>query len=130
MKKQLKLQLLDEKFCISKLAQFAEIPSVITKGEMCFVIRTDEELAVISPEFMAPTNVQQETGWRCLRVETPSQLHEVGVIASLAAPLADAGVAIFLVSTFNTDYVFVAEEDLVKATQALQQAGHEFVHAE
>ncbi len=130
MKKQLKLQLLDEKFCLSKFPQFAEIPSVFTKGEMCFVIRTDEELAVVSPEFMAPTNVQQEVGWRCMRVEMPGQLREVGIIASLATPLADAGVPIFMVSTFNTDYLFVTEEDLVKATQALQKAGHEFIHKE
>jgi len=130
MEKKLKLRLLDDKFSISKLPQFAEIPAVLTKGEMCFAMRTDDELTIISPEFMAPGNVQQEAGWRCIRVDGEYPFSEIGVLASLTAPLAQANIPIFAVSTFNTDYFFVMEENLVKATQALQQAGHEFVHKE
>jgi hypothetical protein len=79
---------------------------------------------------MAPNNVQQELGWRCLRVGGDMKLQEVGVLASIAGPLAEANVPLFAVSTFNTDYVFVMEEHLVTAVQALQKAGHEFVHKE
>jgi hypothetical protein len=61
-------------------------------------------------------------------VEGELKLQEVGVLASLAQPLADAGIPMFVVSTFNTDYIFVMEENLVNAVQALQQAGHEFLH--
>jgi len=77
---------------------------------------------------MAPNNVQQELGWRCFKVEGDLKLQEVGVIASLAQPLADAGIPMFVISTFNTDYIFVMEENLVNAVQALQQAGHQFLH--
>jgi hypothetical protein len=47
----LKLQLLEEKFVISKMPQFAELPSVFARGEMCFVMRTDEDLTIVSPEW-------------------------------------------------------------------------------
>jgi hypothetical protein len=79
---------------------------------------------------MAPNNVQQELGWRCLKVEGEMKLQEVGVLASMTQPLAEANIPLFAISTFNTDYVFVMEEQLVNAVQALQKAGHEFAHKE
>jgi uncharacterized protein len=124
----LKLQLLDEKFAICKMPQFAELPSVFAKGEMCFVMRTDEDLTIISPEFMAPDNGQQEIGYRCIRTTEQIPTNATGVLISLVKPLTDAGISIFAISTFQADYIFLMEEHLVEATQALQHAGHEFVH--
>ncbi len=130
MNHKLKLHLLDEKFAISKMPHFAELPSVFAEGEMCFMMRTDKDLTIISPEFMAPNNVQQEIGFRCLRTEDESPMDAVGIITSLMQPLTAAEISVFVVSTFNIVYVFLMEEYLVKATQALQHAGHEFVHEE
>jgi hypothetical protein len=130
MSRKLKLHLLNETFTINKLPQFAEIPSILAKGELCFISRTDEEFCIVCPDFMSPNNVQQELGWRCLKVEGEMNLQEVGVLSSIVQPLADAKIPVFAASTFNTDYVFVMEEHLVNAVQALQQAGHEFVHKE
>jgi uncharacterized protein len=128
--KKLTLHLLPETFTINKLPQFAEIPSILSQGDMCFISRTDEELSIVCPDYMAPNNVQQELGWRCLRVEASLKLVEVGVLASIAQPLTDAAIPMFAICTFNTDYVFVLEENLVNAVQALQKAGHDFVHKE
>ena len=124
----LKLQLLDETFAICKMPQFAELPSVFAKGEMCFVMRTDEDLTIISPEFMAPDNGQQEIGFRCIRTAEQIPTNATGVLISLIKPLTDAGISLFSVSTFQSDYIFLMEEHLVHATQALQHAGHEFIH--
>lgn len=130
MPQKLKLHLLDEKFVISKMPQFAELPSVFAKGEMCFVMRTDKFLTIISPEFMAPNNVQQEIGFRCLRTDDEITMDSVGVISSLVDPLAAAGVSVHVVTAYSIVYLFLSEENLVNATQALQQVGHEFVHEE
>jgi hypothetical protein len=126
----LKLRLLDEKFVISKLPQFAELPSVFAKGELCFVMRTDEDLTIISPEFMAPNNVQQEVGYRCFYTNLDNAHNASGILTSLLKPLSEAEISVFAVSTFHSEYIFLLEENLVKATQALQHAGHEFVHEE
>jgi len=126
----LKLQLLEEKFTISKMPQFAELPSVFAKGEMCFVMRTDDDLTIISPEFMAPDNGQQEIGYLCIRIAGQTPSNTTGILFTLVKPLTEAGISIFAVSTFSSDYIFLMEEHLVKATQALQHAGHEFVHEE
>jgi len=126
----LTLQLLNETFTINKLPQFAEIPSILSNGEMCFISRTDEELSIVCPDFMAPNNVQQDLGWRCLKVEGTMKLQDVGVLASILQPLSEAGVPVFTVSTYNTDYVFVMDEHLVNVVHVLQQAGHQFAHKE
>ena len=126
----LKLQLLEEKFAVCKMPQFAELPSVFAKGEMCFVMRTDEDLTIISPEFMAPDNGQQEIGYRCIRTSGQIPLGATGILISLIKPLTEAGISIFAVSTFQSDYIFLMEEHLVQATQALQHAGHDFIHEE
>ncbi len=130
MVRKLRLHLLEEKFTLSKLPQFAELPVTLMKGDMCFVFRTEEELSVISPEFMAPTNVQQEVGWRCIRVHGESQLKDASIVVSISTPLASANIPVLTVTTFDTVYFFFQEEHVVQAVTALQQAGHEFSHKE
>jgi hypothetical protein len=127
MEKKYKLELLSENFCFSKFPQFAEIPSVFLKGEMCFIMRTDEELTVISPEFMAPDNVQEELGFRCVRIVDTLNLDEHGIITDLVQPLTKAGVSVNVISTFNTLYFFFREEIMEKVVQILKNAGHEFI---
>jgi len=128
--KKLTLFLLNDKFTISKLAQFAELPMIVAKGEMCFSARTDEELVIITPEFMAPNNVQQETGFRAIRVEGESSLKDTRVISALIDPLTAAGIGTVVWTTFNSVYVFLREEKIVDAVKALQHAGHTFEHKE
>ena len=128
--KKLSLHLLNESFSVNKLAQFAELPSIIAKGEMCFMMRADEEFTIICPDFMAPTNVQSEMGWKCIKVDGTMNLKEVGVLESITHPLAESNIPLMALSTFNTDYIFVLEEHIVTAVQALQKAGHQFVHGE
>ena len=71
-----------------------------------------------------PEGVVAERGWRCLRVAGTIPFSVVGVLASLAAPLAEAGISVFAVSTFDTDYLLVKAADFEKAITALTQAGH------
>ena len=76
-------------------------------------------------EDSVPEDVVCEKGWRALKLAGPFEFSEVGVLASVAAPLAAAGVGIFVLSTFDTDYVLVKEEQLGSAAAALRQRGHE-----
>jgi hypothetical protein len=98
----LKLRLLDEKFVISKMPHFAALPAVFAEGEMCFMMRTDDDLTIISPEFMAPNNVQQEIGFRCLRTDSEIPMNSVGIIDSLVQPLSAAEISVFVISTYNS----------------------------
>jgi len=88
------------------------------------VVRTEQELSIVSPGARLPADIKGEISWACLRVEGPFDFSEIGVLASIAGPLAVASVSIFAVSTYDTDYVLVQEDQLTAATLALESAGH------
>ena len=86
--------------------------------------RTEDELSVVCPEEYVPEDVSREPGWRALRLEGPLDLSMVGILSSVAAPLAEAGASIFAVSTFDTDYVLVKGSQLDLAVDTLRENGH------
>jgi hypothetical protein len=120
----LELTLLPERFAISRLASDAPIPQWATQGPFFSVTRTGDELSVVTELSRVPVGVQSQPGWRVLKVHGPFVLSEIGVLASLAAPLAEARISLFAVSTFDTDYLLVASETLPAAIAALERAGH------
>jgi hypothetical protein len=111
-------------YAIARLESDASIPVWASSGEFCSVTRTAEELSVVCPQNRVPDGVRRERGWRCLRVAATMDLSMVGVVASLVAPLAEANVSVFVVSTFDTDYLLVKDVHLEKAIAALRTAGH------
>jgi uncharacterized protein len=120
----LELSLLSERFAISRLAAGSPIPDWATQGSFFSVTRTGDELSVVTELSLVPVGVQSQPGWRVLKVHGPFVLSEIGVLAALAAPLADAKISLFAVSTFETDYLLVASETLAAAIAALKRAGH------
>ncbi len=120
----LELTLLPERFAISRLAADAPIPGWALQGSFFSVTRTGDELCVVTEIARVPLGVQSQPGWRVLKVHGPFVLSEIGVLASLAAPLAEAKISLFVVSTFDTDYLLVASETLSAAIAALERAGH------
>jgi hypothetical protein len=123
----LNLLLLSEVFCICRLEPGAEIPAWALSGPFASVTRTADEFSVVCPEAVVPAGVRREGAWRCLRVAGRLDFAAVGVLASLVTPLASAGISIFAVSTFDTDYLLVKERDLATAVAALQAAGHQLL---
>ena len=94
------------------------------EGDLHAVVHSPGELTVVGPANRVPDGVRAERGWRALAVEGPLDLAMTGVLASLAAALAEAGVAIFAVSSFDTDHLLVRSDRLGDAVRALSAAGH------
>jgi uncharacterized protein len=126
----LELSLLPGRFAISRLAPDAHLPVWAARGSFYSVTRTCDELSIVVEEALVPAGTESQSGWRVLRVHGPFVLSEVGVLASLTAPLADARVSVFVVSTFDTDYLLVTEEQLASAIVALDRAGHSIHRSE
>lgn len=91
------------------------------------ITRTAEELSIVCPEPAVPDGPRAERGWALIRLHGPVPFDQTGVLASLAAPLAAAGVGIFAISTFDTDYLLVKAGQLAKACEALVLEGHDVV---
>ena len=122
--RQLTLILVEDAFAICRLGSDAPIPPWATVGEFSSITRTADELSVVCRQDDVPHGIRCERGWRCLRVAGTMPFSVVGVLASLTIPLAKAGISIFAVSTFDTDYLLMKEDHIDKAITALQQAGH------
>jgi len=96
-------------------------------GPLFSVTRTLDELSVVCLESDAPPGARVEAGWRALKLHGPIPFSEVGVLSALAGALAAAGLSLFALSTYDTDYVLVKERDLAAAREALRMAGCEIV---
>ncbi len=75
-----------------------------------------------------PSEVKKESDWRILKVDGPLEFSLTGILASVAGPLAKAGISIFAISTFDTDYVMVKSEKAEEAVKVLTKAGHIVKH--
>src|SRR5436305_13316986 len=128
----LSLTLLDVagRFAVCKLPPGSAVPAWATAGDVFSVTRTGDELSVVCRQELVPAGTQAEVGWRCLRVAGAMPFTLVGVLASLTVPIAKAGVGVFAVSTFDTDYLFIKEAEFTEAVDALCAAGHRVERAD
>jgi uncharacterized protein len=121
------LALLRSEFGVARLGPSDPIPAWATQGSLFSITRTEDELSVVCDAAAIPADVGAERGWRCLRVVGRLDFALTGVLASLATPLAAAGVSLFAVSTFDTDYILVRTHALDTAIASLRRAGHDVV---
>src|SRR5262245_26628362 len=120
----LKLLLLPDLYAVCRLDKGVPVPAWASSGTLVSITRTSEELSVVCPQTLVPDGVRCERGWQCLRVAGTMDFSMIGVVASLVTPLAETGVSVFVISTFDTDYLLVKEKDLARAMAALRAAGH------
>jgi hypothetical protein len=106
---------------IVRLAPDAEVPSW-ARGEFVSVTRTSGELSIVCDDAAAPA--ESDRGWKCLKLEGPMPLDTTGVAAAFTRVLADARVSVFVISTFDTDYVLVHEGNAGASIDALSAAGY------
>lgn len=119
----LTLEQLPDTFAVCRLAADAPIPAW-ARGDFISITRTRDELSIVCPQNDVPRDLKCERDWRALRVVGTLDFALTGILASLAMPMADAGIPIFAISTFDTDYLLVQSRDLERALSALTQAGH------
>jgi hypothetical protein len=112
------------RYAICRLDRDSSFPPWASSGGFVSVTRTSEELSVVCLEPLVPEGVKFEPGWRCLRVAGTIAFSTTGIVASLVAPLASAEIGVFVVSTFDTDYLLIKDVDFVRATVEFCAAGH------
>ncbi|MDA0179194.1 ACT domain-containing protein [Solirubrobacter phytolaccae] len=123
------MNVLEGTYSICRLPPSDRVPSwalELHEGLMS-ITRTPDELSIVCPEEAVPPDVTVEEGWKALQVPGPIPFSETGVLARIATPLAAAGISIFAVSTYDTDYVLVKAPDLEAALAALQSLGRRLI---
>lgn len=120
----LRLRLEAGTYAVARLGPADPVPEWAAAGAITSVTRTPEELSIVCAAGAVPPGARAETGWRALVLEGPIPFTQTGVLASLAVPLAEARIGLFVVSTYDTDLVLLKEADLARAVHALRAAGH------
>ena len=117
--------ILPGEWAIARLAAGAPVPAwAAAPAPFLSVTRTSDELSIVAPAAAVPAGVRAEGGWTVLRLQGPFAFDQTGILASFATPLAEAGIGLFALSTFDTDYVLVKTAHRSAALAALRAAGH------
>lgn len=123
----LKFRHLEGTWAVCQLGAEDQIPDWAGRGRFVSITRTPEELSVVCPALHVPEGIRAQAGWACLQLAGPFDFALTGILASFVQPLAEAGVPIFALSTFDTDWVLIPEQHLERAFAALDAAGHEMI---
>lgn len=120
----LTLSVLHSNFAVCRLLPESNIPDWATTADQEFIAitRTKEELSIVCDASLVPPPIQTEKTWRALKVEGPLDFSLTGILATLAQPLAVAKISIFAISTYDTDYILVKEENLADAVKVLKRS--------
>ncbi len=122
----MKLAEIEGRFAVCRLGPSDPVPPDLDPGSFLSITRTADELSIVCPESAVPPGVPTERGWIAIRVAGDLDFALTGVLASLAVPLAEAGVPIFVISTFRTDYLLIRHDQREAARRALEGAGHQW----
>ncbi|MDE6723000.1 MAG: ACT domain-containing protein [Eubacterium sp.] len=119
------LKKLDDNFSVCKVKDYS---MVNLENEYCFIAKTDEENSLVCKTDCVPKNaVKVDNGWRAFRIEGVLDFSLIGILSKISSVLAENNIGIFAVSTYNTDYIFVKEENFNNALTVLADNGYEII---
>lgn len=122
------LDILERPIAVCRLPVDAEVPAwAWTATEFLTISRTTQELSITADAAVVPADVPSQRGYRAFRIRGTIGFGLVGLLASIIGPLAQAGIGLLSISTHDTDFVLVKEDDLTRARATLERAGHHVV---
>ena len=121
----MEIKIIKQDFSVCKVKDYA---FVNFNTEYCFIGKTDEEKSLVCITSDVPSNVtHRDDGGKGFRLQGILDFSLIGILSKIAALLAENSISIFAISTYNTDYVFIKEENFQKALDILKQSGYEIV---
>ena len=124
----MELKRLDQKLSVCKVASVEDID---LSPDILFIGKTDEEISVVCPTGSVPSDtVARDDGWKGFRIQGVLDFSLIGILSKISGILADNGIGIFAVSTYNTDYILVKDENFGKALSVLKNAGYKIAQSE
>jgi hypothetical protein len=115
---------LDGAYGIGRLGPSEVVPDWVDGPGFVSISRSDEELSVVCRADRIPEDIRHDTGWTCFKFQGPFDFGETGIMLSVIKPLSEEGVGVFVVSTFDTDYLLVKAVSRVRVGELLAEAGH------
>lgn len=115
----LTMKLSDEKYSVCQLDNYNPIPIWALQGDFFSITKTEDELSIVCLQKNVPDDIRCEKNWRMFKVEGPLDFSLVGILASISNLMAEAQISIFALSTYDTDYILVKENNIDSAISTL-----------
>lgn len=123
-----RLKRLAGSYAVCRLDAASPIPSWADGEGFVSISRSDDELSIVCHAARVSGDVRQDGGWACYKFIGPFAFDETGIVSSVIGPLSDAGIGIFVVSTFDGDHMLIKEADIASAEPVLTSAGHSLLN--
>jgi hypothetical protein len=120
---QLTILLLEGDYSLCSLSANNSMPEWAITSHFYTITKTNDELSIICESHLVPPEVVQASGWRLLKIAAVLDLSLTGITANFSTALANAGINICVIATYDTDYIMVKQDKVAAAIAALQQAG-------
>lgn len=124
----LTMKLLKEKYGVCRLDKTELIPEWAQNSDFFSITRTSDELSIVCSQDDIPNDIKCEKDWKILKIEGPLDFSLIGILASISAALAKKGISIFAISTYDTDYILVKNNDIDNAIQSLIKENYEIIN--
>lgn len=116
------IEVIKDNFTVCKVIDYSQVN---LNAKFCFPAKTDEENSLVCIKEDVPENVmEREDGWRAFRIQGVLDFSLIGILARISELLAEHGIGIFVISTFNTDYILTKEENFLRVLKVLEDAGY------
>lgn len=123
----LTMKLLKEKFAVCRLEKNDTIPVWSENSSFYSITRTTDELSIVCLESDVPAHIKHESNWRILKIEGPLDFSLIGIISKISSILAEEKISIFALSTFDTDYILVKDDNIENAIHTLSKNNYEII---
>jgi hypothetical protein len=118
----MELKIINQDFSICKVEDLSQIDY---SDKFCFIGKTDEELSLVCSNNLIPKNaIEFDNGWTAFRIQGVLDFSIIGILSKISTLLANNKIGIFAVSTYNTDYILIKEENFEKSIKTLEQNGY------
>lgn len=124
----LTMKLLKEKYGVCRLEKTALIPEWSKNSEFFSITRTADELSIVCSQDNIPNDIKCEKDWRILKIQGPLDFSLIGILASISAVLAQKGISIFAISTYDTDYILIKNKDIDNSIKSLIKERYEVIY--
>ncbi len=123
----LQFEVLPKRFAMCQLDMAMPLPNWLLRSSFYTVSKTADELSVVCEEDLVQGEIRKSVGWKLLKINAELDLSLTGITAQFSTALANAGVNLSVIATYNTDYILVEEAKLTTAIEALRGAGFEVI---
>lgn len=121
----MKLKVINKDFSICQIKDLSEVDF---SDEFCFIGKTDEEISLVCDTNNLPSNIlSRDDNWKAFRIEGVLDFSLIGILSKISSLLAENNIGIFVISTYNTDYILIKKENFSKAINLLQDNDYQII---